>query len=241
MVGKLPMGQKELLRGKIMEQVKTGPLTLKEAALRLKIRYRQSKRLYRAYREKGDAALIHGNTGRRSHNRTAEEVKERALAAYRERYAGFGPTAETIGFRRGGETGRSGGYHGMRGDPAAMATGRRLVGTEAAEQALPEQAGAESLFRGVGSGVNCVDDDGSHHDWFEGRRRKCCLMNMVDDATGTTLSMLFEQETTDAAMTLLSCWIRTKVREIRHTPVPVLRPFGFTIRERLCQQSGADG
>jgi hypothetical protein len=33
-------------------------------------------------------------------------------------------------------------------------------------------------------------------------------MNMVDDATGTTLSMLFEQETTDAAMTLLSCWIK---------------------------------
>jgi hypothetical protein len=36
MAGKLPMGQKELLRGKVLEQVKTGPLTLKEAALRLK-------------------------------------------------------------------------------------------------------------------------------------------------------------------------------------------------------------
>jgi hypothetical protein len=33
-------------------------------------------------------------------------------------------------------------------------------------------------------------------------------MNMVDAATGTTLSMLFEQETTDAAMTLLSRWIK---------------------------------
>ena len=32
-------------------------------------------------------------------------------------------------------------------------------------------------------------------------------MNMVDDATGATLSMLFEQETAEAAMTLLSCWI----------------------------------
>ncbi|MDR2485720.1 MAG: helix-turn-helix domain-containing protein [Treponema sp.] len=89
MAGKLAMGQKELLRGKVLEQVKTGPLTLKEAALRLKISCRQAKRLYRAYREQGDAALIHGNRGRRSNNRTAEEW---ALAAYRERYTGFGPT-----------------------------------------------------------------------------------------------------------------------------------------------------
>ncbi|MDR2485721.1 MAG: hypothetical protein LBD55_10030 [Treponema sp.] len=34
-----------------------------------------------------------------------------------------------------------------------------------------------------------VQFDGSRHDWFEGRRRTCCLMNMVDDATGTTLSL----------------------------------------------------
>jgi hypothetical protein len=33
-------------------------------------------------------------------------------------------------------------------------------------------------------------------------------MNMVDDATGTTLSMLFEQETTVAAMSVLSCRIK---------------------------------
>lgn len=34
-------------------------------------------------------------------------------------------------------------------------------------------------------------------------------MNMVDDATGVTLSLLDEQETTDAAMTLLWKWIET--------------------------------
>jgi hypothetical protein len=33
-------------------------------------------------------------------------------------------------------------------------------------------------------------------------------MNMVDDATGTTLSMWFEEETSATAMTVLSCWIR---------------------------------
>jgi hypothetical protein len=52
-----------------------------------------------------------------------------------------------------------------------------------------------------------VQFDGSHHDWFEGRGAKCCLMNMVDDATGTTYAQLFEQETTEAAMRLLWGWI----------------------------------
>jgi transposase len=224
MAGKLAMGQKELLRGKVLEQVKTGPLTLKEAALRLKISYRQAKRLYRAYRERGDIALIHGNTGRRSNNRTAEEVRERALAAYRERYAGFGPTfaaeklAEVEGITVCGETLRQ----------WLIAAG------------LWERKRRSKPYRSRRERKACfgelVQFDGSHHDWFEGRRGKRCLMNMVDDATGTTLSMLFEQETTDAAMTLLSCWIRTKVREIRHTPGPVLRPY-----KRLCQQPGADG
>merc|ERR1711964_496715 len=52
-----------------------------------------------------------------------------------------------------------------------------------------------------------VQFDGSHHEWFEERGVKCCLMNMVDDATGTTLSFLDEAETTVAAMRLLWAWI----------------------------------
>ena len=45
--------------------------------------------------------------------------------------------------------------------------------------------------------------DGSHHKWFENRGIKCCLMNMVDDATGITLSFLSEEETTKDAFELL--------------------------------------
>jgi len=49
--------------------------------------------------------------------------------------------------------------------------------------------------------------DGSPHKWFEERAEICCLMNMVDDATGETLGLLDEQETTAGAMTLLWQWI----------------------------------
>ena len=48
--------------------------------------------------------------------------------------------------------------------------------------------------------------DGSHHVWWGEQQR--CLMNMVDDATGRRFGLLFEQETTEAAMRTLWGWIR---------------------------------
>ncbi|MDR1230472.1 MAG: hypothetical protein LBK61_03615 [Spirochaetaceae bacterium] len=53
-----------------------------------------------------------------------------------------------------------------------------------------------------------VQFDGNRHDRFGGRGKKCCLMNMAGDAAGKTLSMLFEEETAAAAMTLRSCQIK---------------------------------
>lgn len=51
-----------------------------------------------------------------------------------------------------------------------------------------------------------VQLDGSHHDWF-GSGERCCLMQMVDDATGRSLARLEGEETTAAAMLLLWGWI----------------------------------
>ena len=33
--------------------------------------------------------------------------------------------------------------------------------------------------------------DGAYHDWFEGRSEKCCLIVIIDDATGKILSLFF--------------------------------------------------
>ena len=44
-----------------------------------------------------------------------------------------------------------------------------------------------------------VQMDGSHHDWFEGRREWAVLMVMIDDATNRTYAQFFEAETTAAA------------------------------------------
>jgi hypothetical protein len=53
-----------------------------------------------------------------------------------------------------------------------------------------------------------VQMDGSIHRWFEGRADgDYCLMNMVDDATGVTMSLFDKEETTACAMMLLWEWI----------------------------------
>jgi hypothetical protein len=36
-----------------------------------------------------------------------------------------------------------------------------------------------------------VQIDGSHHDWFEGRAPKCCLLVFIDDATGKLQHLRF--------------------------------------------------
>jgi hypothetical protein len=48
-----------------------------------------------------------------------------------------------------------------------------------------------------------VQMDGSHHDWFEGRREWAVLMVMIDDATNFSYARFFEAETTEAAMTMV--------------------------------------
>ena len=52
-----------------------------------------------------------------------------------------------------------------------------------------------------------VQLDDSFHEWFEERGPQMCLMNLVDDATGTTLSRLHEQETIWAAADVLRAWV----------------------------------
>ena len=51
-----------------------------------------------------------------------------------------------------------------------------------------------------------VQLDGSHHDWFEGRRDKCVLMVMVDDATSRVWAQFCEEETTHASYDVLAGW-----------------------------------
>ena len=190
------MGQKELLRGNVMELVKRGQLTIRAAAKELKVSYRPGRRIYAAYQAEGDKGLIHGNVGKALNRRIAEAVRKAALKAYRERYSDFGPTfaAEKLEEREG--------------ITISEDTLRRWLIAEGIGEGKRKRRAYRSRRERRACFGELLQFDGSHHDWFEGRGRRCCLITMIDDATHVRYARFFEEETTAGAMTVLSYWIR---------------------------------
>ena len=131
-----------------------------------------------------------------SNNQLALEVKQQILDRYREVYQGFGPTlaceklAEEDGFR---------------------AISRETLRLWLLEEGLWQRHRRRGPYRKRREPRQhfgeLVQLDGSLHRWFGEEHNSCCLMNMVDDATGTTLAIMSEQETTEAAMRILWAWI----------------------------------
>jgi transposase len=89
---KMLMGQKQLQRWHLMELVKAGKITLKEAGERIGVSCREAKRIELAIRERGMKDLVQGNRGRPSNNRLKESVREKVLALSKEVYRDFSDT-----------------------------------------------------------------------------------------------------------------------------------------------------
>lgn len=113
---------------------------------------------------------------------------------YRRAYEGFGPTLAS-------EKLASDGY------PLDHETLRRWLRDEGLWQKRRKRAPYRKMRARKEHLGELVQMDGSHHKWFEDRAESSCLMNMVDDSSGTTLSMMNEEETTEVAMLLLWAWI----------------------------------
>jgi transposase len=194
MEGHLTMSLKERERLKLFARVKLGELQQKQAAEICGLDYRQTRRLYQRYCEQGDRGLLHRGRGRPSNRRYPVEFRERVLARYQERYPDFGPTlaAEKLaldGYDIDHET--------LRNWLLKAKLWRR-------RRKRPRHRSWRERRAHFGE---LVQMDGSHHKWFEQRAPECCLMNMVDDASGTTHSLFAAQETIFAAMALLWQWI----------------------------------
>ena len=190
------MSRKERERMTILAGVKQGELTLVQAAPLMGLGYRQTKRVWRRYQAQGDAGLVHRSRGRPSRRRKPGKVRARVLGLAAEaKYADFGPTllAEQLagaGIQVDHETVRR----------WLLAAGQRTVRRRGQRHRQWRERKA--------SFGELVQLDGSHHDWFEGRRARCVLMVMVDDATNTVWAQFHEEETTRASYDVLEGWVR---------------------------------
>jgi hypothetical protein len=187
------LSRKERLKLVAMGQVAEGQRTLGEIAEWLGLSYRQVRRVWRRYRAEGARGLAHASRGRASNR--GKEASERAVIVelYRERLEGFGPTLASEKLL---EWEHEVDHETLRRWLIAAGLWQRQ------RRRGPHRRWREPRRR-FGE---LVQLDGSHHDWF-GSGERCCLMNMVDDATGRSLAMLAAEETTAAAMQVLWGWI----------------------------------
>ena len=194
------MSAKEVRRAGILSRVEEGSLKLCTAAVMMGVSYRQAKRLWKRYSKHGVKGLVHGNAGRRSHRAKPASLRRRALRLVKSKYGGgvgerFGPTlaAEHLQSEDGivvdAETLRR----------WMLAAG--LWSRERKRKAYRKRRERKAHFGEL------VQLDGSFEDWLEERGPRACLMNLVDDATGTTLCRLEEQETIWAAVHVLQEWM----------------------------------
>lgn len=191
----LKMSRKERTRLGVMQQVKAELMPLVTAADVLGLSYRQVKRLWRRYRRSGDAGLVHAGRGRASNRAKAKGLKARVLARYAEQYPDFGPTlaAEHLA------------QEGLAVDHETLR--RWLVAQGSWTITRRRQKHRQWRERKPCTG-QMVQMDGSHHDWFEGRRAKAVLMVMIDDATNRTYAHFAEEETTRAAYDTFEGYVR---------------------------------
>ncbi len=194
------MSSSELRRVEVLARVKSKQLTLKDAAALLGVSYRQAKRLWKRYRGGGAKALKHGNAGRRSNRAKPEKFRRQVLGLVRKKYSGplgerFGPTlaAEHLAQEDGLEV-------------DAETLRRWMLAEGLWSRARKRKPYLQRRERRAHFG-ELVQLDGSFHDWLEKRGPRACLMNMVDDATGTTLAAFSGEETTWAAARILRMWI----------------------------------
>jgi len=186
-MGAILMGRKERRRLELLSRVRDRVLKLVKAAELMSVSYRQAKRIWRRYRQLGDAGIVHRLRGRRSHRAKPTVQREAMLARYEERYPDFGPTLAAE-------------YLAQDGYPIDHETLRRwLIADGQWQPRRPQRHHRQWRERRAHCG-ELVQMDGSHHDWFEGRRAPAVLMVMIDDATNRTYARFFESETTLAAM-----------------------------------------
>jgi hypothetical protein len=192
----LTMSRKERDRMTIMAGVTEQELTLVQAGELMAVSYRQSKRIWRRYQAEGDAGLVHRLRGKPSGRRKPPALRAQVLARYaEERYADFGPTlmAEHLA------------QEGLAVDHETLRRWRLAEGQWTVRRRRQKHRQWRERKPCFGAMVQL---DGSHHDWFEGRREPCVLMVMVDDATNRMRARFFEEETTRASYDVLAGWAR---------------------------------
>ena len=159
-----------------------GDFTNAEAAARLRLHIRQIRRLKRRVEKHQDQGIVHGNKGKVSNNATDEKtIADIETFLKKKKHHDFGPTFAMEQLVK------------QKGIVLGLETLRTLM----------VKKGHREEHRRRGPGIHrewrervamygeLVQFDGSYHDWLENGGEQC-LLGAVDDATGTIMRTLLD-------------------------------------------------
>lgn len=233
------MSRKELERKSLLEAVGSGRLFLTEAAVRMKVSYRQSKRIWKRYLEEKDAGLCHRNRGKKPNNAYPESFKQKILQRYEERYNTFGPTFASEKLEED---------DGLNVNAETLRLWLKKAGLW--QRKRKHHIYRERRERRPAFG-ELLQIDGSIHRWFDEQYH--CLLNMVDDATGICLAQLDKGETTQVLLSTFLQWIKrygipkavyVDLKSVYVSPKPLKEKYdddlliqeGFSVFEQVCKR-----
>lgn len=173
----------EIKRASVIEQVEKKKMTGAEASQHLGLSIRQVRRLLAKYRVKGAVGLLHGNRGRRAHNRLEESIRVKIQGLAEEEYKDYNDShfTEELNDEYGLEVSRS-----------TVRRIRREMGQKSPRKHRPPRH-RRSRERKAKAGM-LLQADGSRHDWLEGRGPKLTLIGYIDDATNEVVAAVFREE-----------------------------------------------
>jgi len=183
-------------RVKVLDAVKRGDVSQREAGGLMGLSLRQTKRLLKRYREEGDEGIIHRLRGRVSNRRITEELRKKVEGLIEERYRDFGPTLamEYLGEKHGIFVSRE--------------TLRKWMSCWGFWQEKRRRVKHREWRERKGCFGEMVQMDTSEHDWFEGRGEKAYLILMIDDATSRINARFYRTDSTETNMDLLKRYFR---------------------------------
>ena len=183
----ISMSSDERKRLLVVGRVRSGDISLVRGSELLGISLRQMSRVVVKFEQLGDAGLVHGLRGRASNHQPSATKKERILVLYQAEYSDYGPTLAAEQMAKDHQA------------AVPVTTLRRwLLADELWKRRRQRKLHRRRRPRREQRG-DLVQMDGSHHDWFEGRRGWAVLMVLIDDATGTVDAAFFENESWNSA------------------------------------------
>tara|TARA_B100001964_G_scaffold205979_1_gene236750 strand:- start:300 stop:1544 length:1245 start_codon:yes stop_codon:yes gene_type:complete len=234
------MSQKELDRLSVIKQVEAQTLSQVSAAVLLGISSRQVRNLQTKYRRYGAAGLISKHRGKKSNNRISDVDRQIIADTIRDKYVGFKPTLahEKLVLNHDCRYSRESIRAIMIEHDLWKRRGRK-------QRAIQQMRARRPCFGEL------VQIDGSHHDWFEGRGPKCCLIVFIDDATSGLVSLWFvDEECTQGYFEAMNYHLQNYGRPVayysdKHSIFRVNIPeaesgTGLTQFGRACQELGIE-